>query len=119
MLHDMWISETRRDADPRYLKNFQAHRIDLGADGYVFIYREVRGFGDVPLTIGTYFRLVDLVSQAQRLKWIPVIALGMLLVSFIIAIIFGHGLSRPARKLAALRTCSPPATTSEKVAWAM
>jgi class 3 adenylate cyclase len=53
------------------------------------------------LTIGTYFQSVDLVSQAQRLKWIPMIALGMLLVSFIIAIILGHGLSRPARKLAA------------------
>lgn len=101
VLHDMWISETRRDADPRYLKNFQAHRIDLGDDGYIFIYREVKGIGDVPLTIGTYFRSVDLVSQAERLKWIPMIALGMLLVSFIIAVILGHGLSRPARKLAA------------------
>ncbi len=101
VLHDMWSSETRREADARYLSNFQAHGIDLGEVGYVFIYREVKGYGEAPWTIGTYFQLEDLVSQAQRLDWIPIIAAAMLLVALVIAVFLGRGLSGPSRKLAA------------------
>jgi class 3 adenylate cyclase/HAMP domain-containing protein len=97
----MWNSETRREPDPRYLRNFEAHGIDLGEHRYVFIYREVNEYGEAPWTIGTYFQREDLVSQAQRLDWIPIIAAAMVLVSLVIAIILGRGLSRPSRKLAA------------------
>ena len=100
VLQDIWRSENHEAANPAYLGDFKAHGLRIAEQGYIFIYRELDAYGDVPWTIGTYFHASDIVSQVRRLDRLPWIAAGILVIALVLAVVLGRALSRPTRRLA-------------------
>lgn len=75
----------------------EAHDDD---DAYVFLYREITGYGPQPWLVGIYYRLSDVNAPILRLVAAAAIGGGILIVSVILALLLGRGLGRPIRRLA-------------------
>lgn len=78
--------------------NGEAHDYD---EAYVFLYREISGYGPQPWLVGIYYRLSDVNAPVLRLVAAAAIGGGILIVSVILALLLGRGLGRPIRRLAA------------------
>jgi len=100
VLHHIWNPERRFDVDSRYLGRFQAHATRVADEDYLFIYRELPGYGQAAWTIGTYLEAADIATQALRLGWIPLISAAILVAALALAIVLGRSLSRTPRRLA-------------------
>lgn len=74
--------------------------VQLGEQGYVVLHRELEGYADQPLLIGTYFRSQDMLAEVFRLKWAIFGSLAVALVAALTAGYIGHQISRPVRRLA-------------------
>jgi adenylate cyclase len=68
---------------------------------YLFLYREVAGYGSAPWLVGSYFRLSDVNAPLRRLTWAAAIGGCILLLALLLALLLGRSLARPIRRLAA------------------
>ena len=77
-----------------------AREPSVGGEHYLVFAREISDYGDLPITIGTYFlrRAVD--APIRLFHWGTVLALGMLGLSLLIAAIMATGIARPIRRAA-------------------
>lgn len=78
----------------------QVHRVLFGDENYVFIYQEIEGFSDRPWIVGSYFRTADVGEHIARLRWALGAGAAALLLSVIIAVVFGHRIAEPVVRLA-------------------
>ena len=76
------------------------HLVTLGEESYAFLTRELTGFGDTPLLIGTYLRANDVYAELMRFKWAVLACLVILVVSVITAGLTGRRIAKPVRRLA-------------------
>lgn len=90
------------DADPA--DRFEARAVDHAGDTYLFLFRELAGYGQQPWLVGTYAPLADSAAQVARLGLIPRVGLGVLVAASLVALLLGHALSRPVRDLARAAT---------------
>ncbi len=67
---------------------------------YIILFKELSGYSDKPLYIGTYFEAHDMTSEAGRLKWAIIICLAMSLLSAAAAAYIGRQISKPVKRLA-------------------
>lgn len=74
--------------------------VQLGAQGYVVLYRELLDYADRPLLVGTYFRSQDVLAEVFRLKWAIVGSLAVALVAAVAAGYIGRQIAQPVRRLA-------------------
>lgn len=100
VLVNFWRPEHHVPIDPEYKGNFDVLGMQLQDRGYVVIYRQLTGYGDVPWLIGSYFLADDIASQARRLGFLPWIAGAILVVALLLALILGRALARPTQRLA-------------------
>jgi adenylate cyclase len=72
----------------------------VDGEKYFVFAREIGGYGDLPITAGTYFlaRAVD--APLRLLYWTSVLALALLGVSLIIAALTAGAIARPIRRAA-------------------
>jgi adenylate cyclase len=69
-------------------------------DAYIFLYREIRGYGPMPWLVGVYYKLSDVNAPLLRLVWVSAIGAGILVVAVILALLLGRSIGRPIRRLA-------------------
>jgi len=67
---------------------------------YIFLYREIGGYGPTPWIVGFYARLEDVNQPLQRLVVVAVIGGAIFIVAMLLAFLLGRGLARPIRRLA-------------------
>lgn len=75
--------------------------IDAFGERYVFISREVTGYGAKPWQVGAYYRAADLSEYGDRMLWSGVAGLVALAIAFVCALALSRGIARPVRRLAA------------------
>jgi class 3 adenylate cyclase len=68
---------------------------------YVFLFQDLHGFADLPLTVGAYLPLEDAARQISRIKLIPFVGALALIAAPLISVFLGRALSRPVHRLAA------------------
>ena len=74
--------------------------VELGQQAYIILYRQVEGYTDRPLYIGTHFDSVDLMSEVFRLKWAIISCFIISIFSSFTAAYIGRRISSPVRRLA-------------------
>ena len=72
----------------------------LGEQGYVVLHRELEGYADRALLVGTYFRSQDVLAEVFRLKWAILGSLAVALVAALVAGYIGRQIAQPVRRLA-------------------
>ena len=65
-----------------------------------FLYRELEGYADRPLLIGTHLRARDVFAELVRLKWAVAACLMILGISVVTAAFTGRRIAEPVRRLA-------------------
>jgi class 3 adenylate cyclase len=78
-----------------------ARVVDVGGKSFVFLFRELGGYGEKPWTVGTYLPLEEAAPQLRRLTRLLWIGWVVLLLGLGLALLLGRTLSRPIRRLAA------------------
>jgi class 3 adenylate cyclase len=78
-----------------------ARVVDLGGRSFVFLFRELGGYGDEPWIVGTYLPLEEAAPQLGRLTRLLWVGWLVLLLGLGLSLLLGRTLSRPVRQLAA------------------
>ncbi|MBI4193880.1 MAG: adenylate/guanylate cyclase domain-containing protein [Betaproteobacteria bacterium] len=100
VLNAIW-GETRDSGAAReLLGSYSGHVVGIGGTPYVFVYRELAGYGDRPWLVGSYFPLSDLEIEVQRLWRAAWIGIAILAFTVVVAWSVGTGIGRPVRRLA-------------------
>lgn len=100
ILASMWEEQPRRSIEERILSGPGIRFAYLGDRTYVILYREIEGYGDRPLFVGTYFESVDLMAEVLRLRWAIVLCLVISVAAALFAAYLGRQIARPVRRLA-------------------
>ncbi len=79
---------------------FRAHTVDVGDEGYLFVYQWLDDFGPVPWLVGSYFPAADVAGEIRRLVEAAAAGVLVLIVAVIAAVIMGRLVVRPIRRLA-------------------
>ena len=75
--------------------------LQLFNDEYVYIYRNLSGYGGKPWQVGSYFRATDVNAEIRRLMWAALAGLGTLALAILAAVLLGRRIARPVVELAA------------------
>jgi adenylate cyclase len=98
ILSAIWNEPTRLPLLGHSTGSVRAVRI--GDTSWIFIYREIDGYGDTPWTIGTYFRAVDVFADFRHLIMAGIGAALALVLAIVAAVWIGHRIARPIEQLA-------------------
>ncbi len=102
VLANLWNAATRRTLPLALGPDTSGHGVDLPDDFYIVLFREVTGYGPMPLRVGGYFRRdpTTFGREMHRLKLSGIAGLIILLVAVGSALLMGRRMSRPVRNLA-------------------
>jgi adenylate cyclase len=78
-----------------------ARVVDVDGRSFVFLFRELDGYGDRPWIVGTYLPLEEAVPQLGRLTRLLQVGWIVLLLGLALSLLLGRALSRPVWRLAA------------------
>jgi adenylate cyclase len=74
--------------------------VRLADQAYIVLYKQIEGYTDRPLYVGTHFDSVDMMSEIFRLKWAIISCLVISVFSSFFAAYLGRRISLPVRRLA-------------------
>lgn len=77
----------------------QDQRVETPIGSFIFVWREVGGFTDLPWIIGTWFPFDEASVQVRRLIGVAVISLVLALVAILVTILIGRRLAIPVRRV--------------------
>ena len=94
-----------RDAESQPLEialpeNTSGHWSDLYGQRYIFVHRELRGYGERPWQVGAYFRNTEVNAVLRRLMWAAAAGLATLVLACIAAVLLARHIARPIVRLA-------------------
>ncbi len=95
----MWRQDDTFSIAKQFLSGPNTRFVRFADLEFVVLFSEMPGFGEVPLTVATYFEAHDITAEAARLKWAIVFCLGMAVISAAAAAVIGHKISQPVRRL--------------------
>ena len=95
VLAAIWQEEGRSDLIISLARGTSGHSIAIGGDDYIFMFRQLDGFGPKPLTVGVHFHLEDVGSELRRMAVALIVGIAALLLSIVAAIILGRRIARP------------------------
>ncbi len=104
VLGSIWQPKGRFALKLNLPKGTQGHVLNIFENQYVFIYQEITGFAPRPLIVGAYFEAASVTKEVRRMGWALVAGLAALLVSLLIAIVIGHKIAQPIKRISQAAT---------------
>ena len=101
VLAAMWQQEGRFDLVTPLAQDTNGHRIRIGEQEYIFVFRRLHGFGPKPLIVGVYFHVDDVSAVWRRMTVSIVIGVAALLLAIVAAVILGRRIARPIVRFSA------------------
>jgi adenylate cyclase len=101
VLAQIWNGAKRSELPFDLQPPTRGHVIDVNGRPYIFLYRAIEAYGDVPWIVGSYFpEDTGLGRETRRLTIAGFGGLAILAVALAAAVVMGRRLSRPIRNLA-------------------
>lgn len=107
VLNIMWRDHAGDTPLTELVAGARGHTAMLGSDRYVFLYKEVAGFGPRPWLVGTYLQARGLTDEIDRLYVALLACAGLIAAAVGVAGWVGVSIARPARRLAAAAAALP------------
>ena len=85
--------------DPTAGRPIASRIVDSGGEQYLFLYRELAGYGATPWIAGLYVRLKDVNAPMRRLNFALLAGGGIFVVAAALALLLGRSLGVPLRRL--------------------
>ncbi len=99
ILSAIWQQEGKYKVRLSLSGGTQGHSLDIDGERYIFIYRELKEFGDKPLIVGAYFQSGSIGKEVSRLKLALAIGLGALVLSLLAAVLVGRQIAKPITRI--------------------
>ncbi len=107
VLASIWNPDPQAGAVP-FAGSSKSHIVTVDGTSYVFIYRDISGYGDQPWMVGRYLPLDELGSEVRRLEFAAWLGLAAVLAAVAGAWLVGYAIGKPilrlARATSAIRT---------------
>ncbi len=102
VLAAMWRQEGRYELEQMHLPpDTDGHVIQTDGAEYVYVYRNVNGFGPEPLAVGAYFRASDVGEEIKRMIIALIAGIIALVISLAAAVLVGRRIARPIVRFSA------------------
>jgi len=98
VLANMW---TERNDAPLLRDSENSHMIEHQNERYLFLYRQLNDFGDVPWTVGAHFPARDIAGNLRSLALAAFAGLGVLGLAVVAAFLLARRLAQPTQRSAA------------------
>ncbi len=98
VLANMW---TERNDAPLLRDSEHSHMIEHQNERYLFLYRQLTEFGDVPWTVGAHFPARDIAGNLRSLALAAFAGLGVLGLAVVAAFVLAQRLAQPTQRSAA------------------
>lgn len=95
ILSRIWTGRTDVRMARAMLSVGGAHIVEAEGKRWIFVYRELRQYGDKPWLVGRYFPFDQIDTEVQRLQWAAVVGGISLVLSLLIAWRLGYLIRRP------------------------
>ncbi len=96
----MWKERERFTIAEQFIAGSDVRIVAYGELEYVVLFREMNGYADRPLLIGTYVESHDMTAEAARMKWAIIFCFLMAVSSAAAAAYIGRQIAQPVRRLA-------------------
>ena len=100
VLSRIWAGRTDVAAARAIVRDRGAHLVQAQGKLWMFVYRELPGYGPQPWLIGRYFPLDEVDNEVVRLQWAAGVGAVGLLLSILVAWRLGRAIGRPIRAMA-------------------
>lgn len=101
VLTRIWTGRTDVAAARAIVRDRGAHLVEAQGRLWMFVYRELSGYGPQPWLIGRYFPLDEVDNEVVRLQIASGVGAVGLLLSILVAWRLGHVIGKPIRAMAA------------------
>ncbi|MCY4229190.1 MAG: adenylate/guanylate cyclase domain-containing protein [Gammaproteobacteria bacterium] len=101
VLAAMWQQEGRFDLVTPLAQGTNGHRVRVGEQEYVFVFRRLHGFGPKHLIVGIWYHVEDVSTELSRMIVALLVSVGALVLSIIAALILGRRIARPIVRFSA------------------
>lgn len=102
VLAAIWSDEGRYELEQMEMpESTDGHVIQTNDAEYVFVYREVAGFGPLPLMVGAYFATSDVGEEVRRMIIALIAGIAALILSVVAGIFMGRRIARPIVRFSA------------------
>ncbi len=95
ILAAIWRPDGREELGLNLPKDISGHMLRVFDAEYIFIYKEMPGFGPRPLLAGVYYRLSDVSEEIERLMLSLVAGIAALALSLLAAVLLGRKIAQP------------------------
>lgn len=99
VLERIWDPKAVR-LEPLRMGATEGHQVEVAGRTYIFLTRELRGYGPTPWIIGTYFDQEDVDRELLRLMQASLAGAAVLILALVAAVAFARLLGRPILELA-------------------
>lgn len=100
VLRDIWSENHQPDQEKVFLNDLQARVLESGGRTYVFLYRELVGYGAKTWQVGSYSALDEIAPQFVRNRNVVIACLVLVAVAVLIALLLSHQIGKPFKELA-------------------
>lgn len=97
VLRSIWSADNLPKIEPWFANGLAARVVDIGGTVYVFLYREISGYGPAPVQVGTYFALDTVAPQIARNRTQLLAGIGLIALALVAALLLSRTISRPFR----------------------
>lgn len=102
VLASIWQRPDRERLDIiRFRPGVAGHHVELGGQGYIFVYERLYGYSEVPITVGAYFRDEDIGAEVQRLMGMSMAGFAIVVVAVLLSFVVANKIARPFTRVAA------------------
>lgn len=101
VLGNIWEAHAVPGFEDAAEENVEVLGLELTDQEYVFIYKWLKDYGDVPWALGTWFPSTDVTAELRRLVLSGAAGLAVLLVAVIAAVLLGRFVAKPIIRVAA------------------
>ncbi len=95
VLSAIWRQEDSNALVTELSRETNGHRIEIDEENYLFLYRQLYGYGPEPLIVGVWYRIEDIGTEIYRMIDALLVGIGALVLSILAALILGRRIARP------------------------
>ncbi len=99
VITSLWLIREDKLIEEMMLSGPGIRFVQLAEQAHIVLFRQLEGYTDRPLYVGTHFNSVDLMSEIYRLKWAIISCFIISIFSSVTAAYIGRRISIPVRRL--------------------
>jgi len=101
VLSAIWQQEDRHELVTELSRETSGHRVETDEEDYIFLYRQLHGYGPKPLLVGVWYHIEDVSAEVYRMIAALLAGVGALVLSIVAALILGRRIARPIVRFSA------------------